>query len=200
MSLFTRIRSPTSSVFSIDADGILYTWTTYAFTTKVRTAAATMMVSTSRQKCFSLGRLTAVSASSKSPASWPESSTAGSGSGAAGPGTWLRGRGPAACRPRPARDCGAGAWRGGGADDEASLPGSNGSPVACPPGTSAAGLVATLLDARRLPAQVPEVVQLGPAHLAAGDRLDLVNGRAVHREGPLDAHAVADLAYGERLP
>src|SRR5207302_10682194 len=65
---------------------------------------------------------------------------------------------------------------------------------------SAAGLVAALLDAGCLAAQVPQVVQLGTAHPAPGDGLDLVDRRAVHREGPLDAHAVADLADGERLP
>src|SRR2546430_16197994 len=38
------------------------------------------------------------------------------------------------------------------------------------------------------------ILQLGAAHLAPGDALDLIDRRAVHREGPLDAHAVADLA------
>src|SRR5437660_11731543 len=67
----------------------------------------------------------------------------------------------------------------------------------CPSGTSAAGLLATLLDARGLAAQVPQVVELGPPHPAAGDRLDLLDRRAVHREGPLDADAIADLPDGE---
>src|SRR5262249_58173872 len=45
--------------------------------------------------------------------------------------------------------------------------------VHCP--ASATGLVATLLDAGCLAAQLPEVVQLGAAHPAPGDRLDLVD-------------------------
>src|ERR1700731_3694188 len=56
-----------------------------------------------------------------------------------------------------------------------------------------------LLDPGGLAAQVAEVVELGPADPAAGDRLDLVDRRAVHREGPLDADAVAHLAHGEGL-
>src|SRR5579859_2830127 len=58
---------------------------------------------------------------------------------------------------------------------------------------------APLPDPGRLAAQVAEVVQLGPADAAVRDNLDLVDRRAVHREGPLDADAVADLANGEGL-
>src|SRR5579875_3962663 len=60
--------------------------------------------------------------------------------------------------------------------------------------------LAALLDPRGLAAQPPEVVELGAPDLAPRHRLDLVNGRAVHGEGALNAHAVADLADGERLP
>src|SRR3954464_3691941 len=60
-------------------------------------------------------------------------------------------------------------------------------------------LGAPLLDLGGLPDAVPEVVQLRPAHGAAGDRLDLGDDRRVHRERALDADAVADLAHGERL-
>src|SRR5271166_2204026 len=59
--------------------------------------------------------------------------------------------------------------------------------------------LAALPDPRGLTAQLPEVVQLCPADLAARDRLDLVDRRAVHRERALDAHPVADLAHGKRL-
>src|SRR5579859_298617 len=59
---------------------------------------------------------------------------------------------------------------------------------------------AALPDPGSLAAQRPEVVQLGPAHPAAAYDLDLVDGRAVDRKGPLHPHAVADLADGERLP
>src|SRR5438477_99501 len=44
------------------------------------------------------------------------------------------------------------------------------------------------------------VVQLGPADPALGDNLDLVDGRAVHREGALHADAIADLTHRECLP
>src|ERR1700722_20359919 len=66
-------------------------------------------------------------------------------------------------------------------------------------GVSAGRVLPALLDPRGLAAQVTEVVQLGAADLAAGDRLDLVDRRAVHRERALDANAVAHLAHGEGL-
>src|SRR5215470_10486345 len=84
-----------------------------------------------------------------------------------------------------------------------------GNPSATPPRDSHAsgstrplvrGGLAALPDPGALPAQGAEVVQLGPAHLAPGHDLDLVDGRAVHRERPLHAHAVADLANCEGLP
>src|SRR3954453_14191874 len=56
-----------------------------------------------------------------------------------------------------------------------------------------------LLDLGGLAAQFAEVVQLGPADVTAGDDLDLLDDRGVHREGPLDADAEADLAHGEGL-
>src|ERR1700761_8032418 len=62
-----------------------------------------------------------------------------------------------------------------------------------------AGRLAAFPDPGRLAAQRAQVVQLGPAHPAAGDYLDLVEGRAVHGKGPLHAHAIADLADGEGL-
>src|SRR2546428_4130161 len=51
--------------------------------------------------------------------------------------------------------------------------------------------LAAFPDPGRLATQRAQVVQLGPAHPAPGDDLDLVQGRAVHREGALHAHAVA---------
>ena len=59
--------------------------------------------------------------------------------------------------------------------------------------------VALLLDLRGLPDPVAQVVELGPAHVAAGDDLDLGQDRRVHREGALDADAEAHLADGEGL-
>ena len=59
--------------------------------------------------------------------------------------------------------------------------------------------VALLLDLGGLADAVAEVVELGPAHVAAADDLDLGDDRGVDREGALDADAVADLAHGEGL-
>src|ERR1700759_2551349 len=64
---------------------------------------------------------------------------------------------------------------------------------------SAGGVLAALADPGGLTAQLAQVVELGPADLAAGHGLDLVDRRAVHREGALDAHAVADLPHREGL-
>src|SRR5690606_31103618 len=59
--------------------------------------------------------------------------------------------------------------------------------------------VAALFDTGRLAAQVAQVVQLGPAHLAAAHHLDLVEGGRQQREDPLDADAAGDLPDGEGL-
>src|SRR5450759_4494012 len=56
--------------------------------------------------------------------------------------------------------------------------------------------VALLLDLGSLTAQVAQVVQLGATHVTAGDDLDLLDDRAVQREGALDTDAEADLANG----
>src|SRR6202021_93797 len=55
------------------------------------------------------------------------------------------------------------------------------------------GADAAFLDTGSLAAQIAEVVQLGAAHPAVRDDLDLVEGGAVHGKRPLDADAVADL-------
>src|SRR3954463_8205672 len=57
--------------------------------------------------------------------------------------------------------------------------------------------LAAFLDLGGLPAQVAQVVQLGPADVAAGHDLDLLEDRRVEREGPLDTHAEGDLADRE---
>ena len=59
--------------------------------------------------------------------------------------------------------------------------------------------LALFLDLGGLAAQIAQVVQLRAADVAAGDQLDLVQVRGVHREGALDADAEADLADGEGL-
>src|SRR5262245_19039467 len=58
--------------------------------------------------------------------------------------------------------------------------------------------VDVLRDAARLAAQVAQVIELGAAHDALADDLDLPDVRAVEREHALDAFALADLAHGER--
>src|SRR4051812_42177153 len=47
--------------------------------------------------------------------------------------------------------------------------------------------VALLLDLRLLAAQLAQVVELGPAHVAARHQLDVVDDRRVDGERPLDA-------------
>src|SRR5215210_1443630 len=79
-----------------------------------------------------------------------------------------------------------------------------GGPAGRQPGGPAAEVsardgVALLLDLGGLAAQLTEVVELRAAHVTAGDDLDLLDDRSVHREGALDAHAEAHLADGERL-
>src|SRR3954470_24853296 len=59
---------------------------------------------------------------------------------------------------------------------------------------------ALLLDLRLLATQLAQVVQLRAAHVAAGHDVDVVDVGRMHREGPLDANAVAFLAHGEGLP
>src|SRR5690606_11177241 len=59
--------------------------------------------------------------------------------------------------------------------------------------------VALLLDAGLLAREVAQVVELGAAHIAAGDDLDLVDGRGVHGEDALHADAEGDLADPEGL-
>ena len=59
--------------------------------------------------------------------------------------------------------------------------------------------VPALADPGALPAALPQVVELGPAHAAPGEDLDLGDGRRVQREGALDADAEGDLADREGL-
>src|SRR6187402_1915488 len=62
-----------------------------------------------------------------------------------------------------------------------------------------ASAVALLLDLGLLAAEVPQVVELGATHVATGHDLDVVDDRAVHREGALHADLEADLADREGL-
>src|SRR5215472_8596420 len=181
-SLLTRTRSPGCRVFSIDPDGMANTWTTNALTRMVRTSAAMTMTTRSRQKdrarFLPFGRPGARAGADECASAWASCGEA----------------------PCPTGLPGSGGDSGSDAPSEPSQRGSGA--ISDQPGSrrsAGAGLPA-LLDPRGLAAQVPQVVQLGPADTAAGDRLDLVDRGAVHREGTLDAHAVTHLAHGERLP
>src|SRR5665647_1617440 len=70
-------------------------------------------------------------------------------------------------------------------------------PEATAPGTG--GLALLLADARLLADLLPEVVQLGAAHVADLHHFDLVDLRRVHGESALDTDAEGLLAHGERL-
>src|SRR5665647_1279916 len=61
------------------------------------------------------------------------------------------------------------------------------------------GLALLLADARLLADLLPEVVQLGAAHVADLHHFDLVDLRRVHGESALDTDAEGLLAHGERL-
>src|SRR5699024_8041726 len=61
------------------------------------------------------------------------------------------------------------------------------------------GVLALLPDAGLLAGEVAQVVQLRAADVAAGDDLDLVDGRGVHGEHALDADAEGHLADAEGL-
>src|SRR6185295_19436817 len=52
-------------------------------------------------------------------------------------------------------------------------------------------------DTRRLSGAAAQIIELGPAHVAAADHLDMVDDRRIEREDALDAFAEADLADGE---
>src|SRR4051794_8977162 len=67
------------------------------------------------------------------------------------------------------------------------------------PAGSARDVVALLLDLRLLAPQVAQVVELRAADVTAGDDLDLLDDRRVHREGALHSDTEADLADRERL-
>src|SRR5262245_53109170 len=56
-----------------------------------------------------------------------------------------------------------------------------------------------LRDLGLLATQLAQVVELGAAHVTTGGDVDVVDVGRVHREGALDADAVAFLAHGEGL-
>jgi len=59
------------------------------------------------------------------------------------------------------------------------------------------GDVLALADTSSLAPQLAQVVQLGPADMATGDYLDLLDNRGVDREDPLNADVVGNLADRE---
>src|SRR5438128_1997054 len=68
-----------------------------------------------------------------------------------------------------------------------------------PPPRLLLGRAALLADARGFPGKAPQEIELGAAHPALADQLDLGDRRGVQREDPLHADAGGDLAHGERL-
>src|SRR5450759_1477855 len=93
------------------------------------------------------------------------------------------------------------AWRSGAAVWCPGLIAAEPSAGACESAVASAGArhVALLLDLGSLAAQVAQVVQLGAPDVTAGHNLDLLDDRAVQREGALDADAEAHLANRVRL-
>ena len=65
--------------------------------------------------------------------------------------------------------------------------------------TRSALVLATLLDASLLTAQIAQVVQLRTANAAAAGDLDGLQVRGVNREGTLNADTEGDLTDGEGL-
>src|SRR5688572_27070381 len=67
------------------------------------------------------------------------------------------------------------------------------------PGGAGASALALFLDLGGLTDAVTQVVELGAAHVATDDALDLGDGGGMERERALDTHAVAHLADLEGL-
>src|SRR3984957_20187145 len=170
------MRSPGIRVVSIDPEGMENTCTTNALSRMVSARAATTITNSSRQKdrfrrCFGCRGPSASSDACLAPVS------------------------ASACASKSAPG-----------SEDISRPACSDALAFARTGASSGRLAASagrvlpaLLDPRGLAAQVAEVVELGAADPAAGDGLDLVDRRAVHREGALDADAVAHLAHGEGL-
>src|SRR3954469_6687307 len=196
-TLLTSTRSPVQpghpcSVCSMDPEGMKKAWTRKVFTSSASTKAISSRTGSSRSSepfFFGSSRRrrrrrragrSSVAVSACSPVSGSPSASP-SGTTSAGPTgrsllieTSVR---PGGTRRSEAEVTGLRSWCGASARDRLAL----------------------LLDLGGLAAQLAEVVQLRPADVAAGDDLDLLDDRGVHREGPLDAHAEAHLAHGEGL-
>src|SRR3954451_15207711 len=197
-TLLTSTRSPVQpgqpcSVCSIDPEGMKKAWTRKVFTSSASTKAISSRTGSSRSsEPFFFGS----SRRRRRPRRAGRSSAAGSG---CSPGSGSR-------RSSPSGTTSAGPTgrslliadqRTAGWDPPES--GRVLRPQVWRADASARDRLPLLLDLGGLAAQLAEVVQLGPADVTAGDDLDLLDDRGVHREGPLDADAEADLAHGEGL-
>src|ERR1700679_84535 len=60
-------------------------------------------------------------------------------------------------------------------------------------------MILPLDDARGFSAEATQIIELGPAHLAAAHDHDRVDHRRIKRKDALDAFAVGNLAHGEVL-
>src|SRR5829696_1836519 len=183
-TLLTSTRSPVQpvqpcSVCSIEPDGMKNAWTKNVLTTRARTKAISRSTgsSRSREPFFASPRLRERREDAPSAACSRFSGSSPGTTSAGPPGRSLL----IASSVRRGRPAAATAGR-----DRLS-------------GVSARDDVALLLDLGGLAAEVTEVVQLRPADVAAGEDLDLLDDRGVHREGALDTDAEAHLADGEGL-
>src|SRR3954451_1366741 len=195
--LVTSTRSPVHpvqpcSVVSIDPDGMKNAWTRNVLTSSASTKAISSSTGSSRSsEPFFFGW----SRRRRRPRWGAISSVVGSLFAGSGPGCPSS---PGTTSAGPTgRSLLIGDQRTAGWDPPESgrgyRPGKSGADA------SAGDRLALLLDLGGLAAQLAEVVQLRPADVTAGDDLDLLDDRGVHREGPLDAHAEAHLAHGEGL-
>src|SRR4051794_1286781 len=191
-TLLTRTRSPVQPVqpcrvCSIDPEGMKKACTRKVLTSRASTKAINSRTGSSRSsEPFFLGgadrcRDARVPGAGCAPSAREPCGSSGSGTTSAGPTgrALLTGPGAGPCGPRrgEAGATGPGCPRTGSADDRLAL----------------------LLDLGGLAAELAQVVQLGPADVAAGDDLDPLDDRGVHREGALHSDAEADLADGEGL-
>src|SRR5215212_10581451 len=175
---FTSTRCPIWSVGTIDSLGILYGLMRKAWMPSARPSATTTIRTSSSSE--------------------PEADEAlgNSGRGVVGAGSGRLGgvrlgglverlRVDGLARHLGVRGCcglGRGIVQEAGLDDLLRLPG-----------------VAPLAHPRALADAAAQVVELGPAHVAAGRDLDALDLRRVHRERPLDADAEGLLAHRERF-
>ena len=213
MKRLTRTRWPTSSVGSIDREGIWYGLTTKAWIRSARPIASATMTTSSTSAPRCRFRLRASVASSESAAarrrlllglrdlcSTARSARrldillvrpAGSSSARASAPRGLASPGLLGLLRRGVTSTSASSWATPSESIGAASSARDDQVVLDAP--------AALGDAGALADAAAQVVELGPAHVAAGDDLEPLDLRRVQRERPLDADAERLLADGEGL-